>query len=78
MTEAGYRKLKVAPAYNCGLKYAFVSENTPYGKAEVYWEIIEEKVFLQITVPPNTWAEVRLADRIEVIGSGRYVFLENK
>lgn len=74
--EAGYKKIRVEPAFDTGLTKASVSEYTPYGQAKVSWEIIGENVELQVKVPVNTMAEVVLENkRIETIGSGTHQFV---
>lgn len=74
MSEPGYKRIRVAPAFNCGLDFARVSEETPYGKAAVEWNLHGKKISVHICIPPNTTAEIYLPDRIENVGSGRYIF----
>ncbi len=73
--EAGYKKIKIAPAFDCGLTYVRTEENTPYGKVTVAWELIQELAVMHVTVPVNTTAEIHLADgEIITKGSGHYRF----
>ncbi len=75
MLEAGYKKILVEPALDCGLTSAAVSEETPWGKASVSWEILEKKALVHVEVPVGTEAEIRLPGRErETVGSGSYVF----
>jgi alpha-L-rhamnosidase len=72
----GYRKLRIAPRPGPGITSAAATHETPYGPAEVSWTLDEAAFSLELTVPPNTTAEISLPDdspRIEV-GSGRHVF----
>ena len=73
----GYRRLVVAPRPGPGLTSAAATHETPYGTAEVSWTLTDGTQFaLDVTVPPNTTAEVRLPDGsapVEV-GSGRHTF----
>lgn len=78
IAEAGYKKLRIAPAFDCGLTSAEVWEETPYGKAVVRWKVMDNKVFLHVIIPSNTTAEVVLLDRTETLGSGEYTFWENR
>ncbi|RCX13884.1 alpha-L-rhamnosidase [Anaerobacterium chartisolvens] len=73
--EPGYKKICVAPALDCGLLFARVSEHTPYGIASVDWKLENGKAEVKVEIPVNTTAEVILPgmDKID-IGSGFYVF----
>ena len=77
MAEAGYKKLRIAPALDCGLTSAGVSEETPYGKAAVDWELLDGRAIVHVEIPANTTAEVALPGIREEIGSGRYTFTVN-
>jgi alpha-L-rhamnosidase len=73
----GYRRLRVAPRPGPGLTSAGATHETPYGAASVAWTLTGGTAFsLDVTVPPNTTAEVVLPDGsspVEV-GSGRHTF----
>lgn len=73
--KPGYKKIRVEPSLDCGLMRAAVSEETPYGRAAVDWELIDGKAIVHVTVPVNTSAEICLPGKETVsIGSGDYVF----
>ncbi|WP_062352853.1 glycoside hydrolase family 78 protein [Herbidospora yilanensis] len=75
--EPGYRRLQVRPVPGGGLTHARARHETPYGPAEVSWALGDDGFTLEVTVPPNTSADVRLpADpgRPIEVGSGRHVF----
>lgn len=70
----GYRRLRVAPRPGGGLTSARATHETPYGPAAVSWTLDGQSFALDVTVPPNTAAQVHLPDGrppVEV-GSGRY------
>ena len=73
----GYRRARIAPRPGPGLTSAAATHETPYGTAEVSWTLTGGTRFaLDVTVPPNTTAEVHLPDGsapVEV-GSGRHSF----
>lgn len=74
--EPGYRKMLIRPSLDCGLDYACVSEETPYGKAQVFWEKLGNQAVVQVIVPANTTALICLHKRPqETVGSGRYVYV---
>lgn len=60
--EAGYHRFAVAP-HPCGdLSETECSVETPYGTIRVHWTIQEQQFILDISVPPNTTAEIRMPD----------------
>jgi alpha-L-rhamnosidase len=73
----GYRRLRVAPRPGPGLTSASATHETPYGTASVAWTLSNGTEFaLDVTVPPNTTAEVVLPDGSAPVqvGSGRHSF----
>lgn len=71
----GYKKIRIAPAWDCGLSWARVVEETPYGTASVVWEKDSDRKYLNIQIPPNTIAEIVLSEsRTETVGSGNYTY----
>ena len=71
----GYKKIRIAPALDCGLTSTRVSEHTLYGEAVVDWEIKDGTAEVRVTIPANTTAEVLLpGEEIKNIGSGNYCF----
>ncbi len=74
--EPGYKKIRVAPALDCGLSWAKVKEETPYGEASVEWKIEDKKISVSLLIPANTTAQVILPGReTETVGSGRYTVI---
>lgn len=69
------KKIRVAPALDCGLTSASVSEDTPYGRAEVAWEWVGGQAIVHVTIPASTTAVVCLPGKEETeVESGRYIF----
>jgi alpha-L-rhamnosidase len=56
--EAGYKKIRIAPVPGNPLTSAKASVNTPYGKTTASWEIKGNEFQLNVTIPPNTTAEI--------------------
>lgn len=74
--EPGYKKIRVAPSLDCGLTWAEVKEETPYGTASVKWEKEEDKTIVNVEIPANTTAEIVLPGRnVENTGSGKYTYI---
>jgi alpha-L-rhamnosidase len=71
----GYRTLRIAPRPGPGITSAAATHEAPYGPAEVSWTLSGGRAFArEVTVPPNTTAEVVRPDGsapVEV-GSGRH------
>ncbi|WP_405848657.1 alpha-L-rhamnosidase C-terminal domain-containing protein [Streptomyces sp. NBC_01518] len=71
--EPGYRRLRVEPRPGGGLTHANARLRTPYGLAEVSWNLAGTELTVEALVPPNTTAEVLLPDSAaDEVGSGRY------
>lgn len=76
--EAGYRRIRIEPFYDCGLEYVKGSLKSPYGLIRVSWKKdntwsgedntadpeteSRESVSLEVAVPANTSAVVVLPD----------------
>lgn len=58
--EAGYRHVVIAPRPGGGLTYARATLRTIYGEVVSAWQLSEAGLRLQVSVPPNTRATVRL------------------
>jgi alpha-L-rhamnosidase len=71
----GYRRLEIRPHPGGGLTYACARHRTPYGLASCAWRMEAGEIAVEILVPPNTTAVVRLpwipADPFEV-GAGTH------
>lgn len=73
--EPGYKKIKIAPALDCGLEMVKASEHTPYGIVRVEWRLSGNAWSADITIPANTTAEIILPGMQAVdIGSGTYAY----
>ncbi|MFD1316371.1 family 78 glycoside hydrolase catalytic domain [Namhaeicola litoreus] len=58
--EPGYKKIRIAPLVGGGLTSASGSYNSPFGIIKSSWELENEIFKLEITIPPNTKAEVQI------------------
>src|SRR4051794_14022092 len=74
----GYRRIAIRPLVGEGLTRAHAAHDTPYGRAEVGWELLDDAVEVEAVVPPNTTALVYLpgddSEPFEV-GSGSHRWL---
>jgi alpha-L-rhamnosidase len=58
----GYRRSRIAPRPGAGLTRANASLETSYGTLRSSWRLEDGRFALEVTVPPNTSAEVTLWD----------------
>lgn len=73
----GYRTLLVRPRPGGGLAWARARHETPYGVAEVSWDLAGADFTLRVTVPAGCTATVVLPDGDETaheVGSGTHSF----
>ncbi|KAF2681410.1 glycoside hydrolase family 78 protein [Lentithecium fluviatile CBS 122367] len=72
--EPGWKTVKVAPEPGGGITWAKAAYLSPYGLVDSSWTVGEDGLRLEISVPPNCRAEVRVPGRsgVEAVGSGRW------
>ena len=58
----GYRTVAVAPRPGGGLSWATAMHDSPYGRHEVRWERLGDRLDVSVTVPPSTSAVVTLPE----------------
>ncbi len=58
--EPGYRRMAIQPRPGGGLTYAKARHHTPYGMAECAWQITDGTITVNVIIPANTSAVVRL------------------
>jgi alpha-L-rhamnosidase len=63
----GYRRFRIAPQPGGGLTWAEAIHDSPYGRIESSWRIVDHELLLTATVPAGTTAEIVLPD-----GSGAH------
>jgi alpha-L-rhamnosidase len=75
----GGKRVRIAPRPGAGLTYARTSLETPYGTVVSSWKLDGQRFVLDVTVPPNTTAEIKLPDSSDVVtvGSGTYHFVSS-
>jgi alpha-L-rhamnosidase len=73
----GYRRILVRPRPGGALTRARAAHDTPYGRAEVRWEVTGDRLTVHVQVPPNTTATIHLPetpDQPIEAGSGQHIF----
>lgn len=72
----GYKVIRICPEPGGGLSSAAAELETAYGKVSSSWKIKGTLFTLQVEIPPNTSASIKLPDGRETgyIGSGNYTF----
>ncbi len=73
--EPGFRKILIHPQPGGGLTWAKGRLESPYGVISTAWKLDDSKFTLEVTIPPNTTATIRLPDgKSHESGSGTYTF----
>jgi alpha-L-rhamnosidase len=77
--EPGYGKILIAPAIDPALKYAKTTYHSVRGPIHTSWKVSGSSVELEVQVPPNTTAEVRIPQqdgtfKAQTVGSGTWKF----
>ena len=68
----GYRSIVFSPDVGCGLDRAECSVETPYGHASCSWKLDGGEVCLELEVPAQVSAELRLGDETRSLAPGRH------
>lgn len=67
-SEPGYRRIAIAPRIGPGLEWAGATLASPHGTVACRWAQRHGRLLVDITIPPNTQADVALpVDTIEAI-----------
>jgi alpha-L-rhamnosidase len=74
--QPAYKHILIQPQPGGGLTRAQATLRTPYGVASSSWKIVAGKFTLEVTVPPNTTATVRLPGsmRLQKVAAGQHRF----
>jgi alpha-L-rhamnosidase len=71
--EPGHRRFRVAPRPGGGITHARTHHDSPHGRIEVGWRLAAGGGEIDVTVPPDTEAELVLPDgHAEPLAPGRY------
>lgn len=70
--EAGYKKLRIAPDFDCGLDWAETAYESRYGTIRIRWEKQDGGYLLNLRLPPNVSAVVAGRGQRAEIGNGGY------
>ena len=73
----GYKHVVIAPRPGGGLTYAKASVHSVYGRVASGWEISSGRFVLNVEIPANATATVRLpSGKMQEVGSGIWEFEE--
>jgi alpha-L-rhamnosidase len=74
-TAPAYQRFRIRPRPGGGLSSASAVHESPYGRIESAWQLVDETIQLKVVVPAGTQAEVVLPDgRAEIAGPGVHEF----
>lgn len=73
--EPGWKRFRIAPVIGGDLTHAETSHITPYGKAEVQWEVNANVLDLTVAVPAGTTAFVDIVDheRVDLVAGTHHL-----
>ena len=75
--DPGYRRIVVRPRPGGGLTHASAAHDSPYGRIQVAWQLVGDRIEVDVTVPPGVTALVQLPTAtftpVEV-GAGQHHF----
>jgi alpha-L-rhamnosidase len=78
LVEPAYRRFRVAPRPGGGLTSAEAVHESPYGRIEAAWTLLEGVFRLRVVVPAGTQAQVVLpSGTTHTAGPGEHTFEEN-
>ncbi|MBQ2902907.1 MAG: family 78 glycoside hydrolase catalytic domain [Clostridia bacterium] len=66
----GWKSFTVEPVLDCGLEFVNASVKTPLGTAGCSWKKTDSGFTVEVTVPEDAQAKIRLSDKIDVIQNG--------
>jgi alpha-L-rhamnosidase len=58
--EPGYRRIRIAPLPGPGIDHVAASYDSIRGRIATEWRRQKDTLTLQVTIPPNTTAEIQL------------------
>lgn len=70
--EPGFRRIKINPDISCGLSKVEGSYESIWGQICVLWEIKDKVAKIEVTIPPDTEAEVILGNEKLLCGCGKW------
>jgi alpha-L-rhamnosidase len=77
--EPGYKRILIEPKPGGTLTWAEAKLKTPYGRLASKWELEKNQFFLNVKIPANTTAEIRMPNgETHTVGSGDYTFSERR
>ncbi len=73
--HVAFRRFRIAPTPGGGVTWAEGALETPHGRIESRWRLVEGRFDLAVTVPPGTEAEVILSDGTSrLVGPGAWEY----
>lgn len=72
--KPGYKHIIFTPDFDCGLSYSSCSHITPFGKVACDWQIVDRECSIDLVIPVNTTAELRIHDVVIKLVSGNHCF----
>ena len=70
--EPGFRTIRIAPDFFCGLDFVKGTYDSIWGNIEIFWKKEKNLVRLDIVIPPDVEAEIMVEDQIYRYKCGKY------
>jgi alpha-L-rhamnosidase len=72
--ESGWKRIRIAPRPGGTVTSASVKHLSPYGEVSCRWKLVDDIMTANVSIPPNTTAEVSIGDFSATVGSGQYEY----
>lgn len=74
ISEAGMKNVRIEPDFGCGLAWAELKHDSPYGLIHIYWQREDGGYRLDVQLPPGIRGTVALGGNEINIGNGKMSF----
>ena len=72
--EPGYKRVRIAPDFKCGLTFAQCALETPQGEISCNWKQTKVGYTVAVKIPYGVAAVIQIGDVCQEIGEGEYMF----
>jgi len=76
----GYQRIIISPQIPDGIDWAKTSKETPFGTLSVNWEVKENKLYMDLTIPPGCTGLLELPENVQnyTMNGKKYKATSNK
>ncbi|MFW2504156.1 family 78 glycoside hydrolase catalytic domain [Clostridium diolis] len=73
-TGIGFEEISICPDFECGLEWAKGYYDCVNGRISIDWRLEGSKAIVEVEVPVNVTAQLKIGDQLKKVGSGNYKF----